>query len=157
MLKTVLFAGVLAWTPAGVTLADSLEGIDGTCSPDSHMAEGPIDSDLTQRQSRFFCDFAAITHYSDYYWHLLVQFTEKEANHAQIIGFAGRLDDENIMKVEHVYLGEGGGKPITVSDGYCKFFVKGQKLSGIACGMKVDETGRRTVAVVGFDARGARR
>ena len=58
---------------------------------------------------------------------------------------------------EHVYLGEGGGKPITVSDGYCKFFVKDQKISSIVCGMKVDETGRRTVAVIGFEARGARR
>jgi hypothetical protein len=156
MLKTVLFAGTLALTPVSVTLADSLEIIDGICSPDSHMAEGPIDSDLTQRQSRFFCDIATITHYNDYNGHLLVQFAENEANHPQIIGFAGRLDDENIMKVEHVYLGAGGGKPITVSDGYCKFFVNDHKVSGITCGMKVDETGRRTVAIIGFHARGAR-
>jgi hypothetical protein len=156
MLKTVLFAGDLALTPVGVTLADSLELIDGICSPESHMAEGPIDSDLTQRQSRFFCDAASITHYSDHKGHILVQFVEKEANHPQIVGFAGRLDDENIMKVEHVYLGAGGGKPITVSEGYCKFFVKNQKVSSIVCGMKVDETGRRTVAVIGFEARRAR-
>ena len=87
---------------------------------------------------------------------MLVQFVEKEAHHAPIIGFAGRLDDENMMNVEHVYLGAGGGKPITVSEGYCKFDVKDRKVSSIVCGMKVDETGRRTVAVIGFEARGAR-
>jgi len=44
------------------------------------------------------------------------------------------------------------GQATTVSDGWCKFFFKNQQLSGIMCGMKVDETGRRTTAVVAFNA-----
>jgi hypothetical protein len=160
MLKKLLFAVALTLTPVSIACAGNPEIIDGTCSPDSHTAEGPIDSDLTKRQSRFFCDSAVIVSYNDYKGHLLVQFLEKEAHHPQIIGFAGRLfagplDNETVMKVEHAYLGGGGGKPITVSDGYCRFYSKDQAISGIVCGMKVDETGRRTVAIVSFDARSA--
>ena len=47
MLKTALFAGTIALIPVSATLADSLELIDGICTPDSHTAEGPLDFDLT--------------------------------------------------------------------------------------------------------------
>jgi hypothetical protein len=30
----------------------------GICDPSSHIAEGPIGSDLTKRQSRFYCNSA---------------------------------------------------------------------------------------------------
>ena len=153
MLKKSLLIGAFALAPASITSAGPFNVIDGICSQDSHTAEGQIDSDLTKRQSRFFCNAAIIINYNDYKGHLLVQFAAKEASHSQLLAFAGRLDNENIMKVEHLYL--GGAKPITVSDGYCKFFLKDQGISGIACGVKVDETGRRTVAIVGFDARRA--
>jgi hypothetical protein len=55
-----------------------------------------------------------------------------------------------MMHVSNVYLGTG--QATAVSDGWCKLFFKEQQLSGIGCGMKVDETGRRTVAEVTFDA-----
>ncbi len=54
-----------------------------------------------------------------------------------------------MMQVYNVYLGTG--EATTVSDGTCKLFFKNRQLSGIGCGMKVDETGRRTVAIVTFD------
>jgi hypothetical protein len=55
-----------------------------------------------------------------------------------------------MMFVDHVYL--TARSPTTVSDGGCKFFFKNRHMSGISCGIKVDETGRRTMAIVVFNA-----
>ena len=55
-----------------------------------------------------------------------------------------------MMSVDHAYL--TAGTPTTVSDGVCKFFFKNRHMSGIFCGIKVDETGRRSTAVVTFNA-----
>ena len=55
-----------------------------------------------------------------------------------------------MMSVDHVYLTPG--PPTTVSDGGCKFFFKNRHMSAIVCGIKVDETGRRTTAIVAFTA-----
>jgi hypothetical protein len=131
--------------------ADDTQIVTGTCEKSSHTAEGPLGSDLTQRQSRFFCDTAIITFFDDYKGHVLVQFSEKRSHHGPILGFSGRVEDDGIMMpVDHVYLTEG--PPTTVSDGWCKFFFKNRHISGIFCGMRVDETGRRTAAIVGFTA-----
>jgi hypothetical protein len=54
------------------------------------------------------------------------------------------------MQVDSVYLSPG--ESTTVSDGACKFFFQNRHITGIVCGMKVDETGRRTTAVVTFNA-----
>ena len=81
----------------------------------------------------------------------MVQFAQKESHHSPILGFAGRVEDDGIMmSVDHVYLVQG--QATTVSDGSCKFFFKNRQMSGIFCGMKVDKTGRRTTAVVVFNA-----
>ena len=124
--------------------------VNGTCDPSSHTAEGPLGADLTKRQSRFYCDAAVITFFDDYKGHVMVQFTQKEAHHSPILGFAGRVNDDGIMmRVDHVYFVTG--QPTTVSDGWCKFFFKNRHMSGIFCGALIDETGRRTTATVAFN------
>ena len=49
------------------TAADpgNIQVVSGQCLSSSHTAEGPIGSDLTQRQSRFFCDSAVVNFFPD--------------------------------------------------------------------------------------------
>jgi hypothetical protein len=111
--------------------------VNRACAPSSHTAEGPIDSDLTKRQSRFYCDSAVITFFDDYKGHVMIQFAQKEAHHTPILGFAGKIEDDGVMMaLDHVYL--TAGQPTTVSEGWCKFFFKNRHMSGIFCGMKVE-------------------
>jgi hypothetical protein len=155
VLGTILLAGMAFTIPAYAGVSN-IQVVNGTCSSSSNTAEGPLDSDLTKRQSRFYCDTAAITFFDDYTGHVLINFSQKESKHSLILGFAGRIetsqpgDAGTMMQVYSVYLGTG--EATTVSDGWCKLFFKDQQLSGIGCGMKVDETGRRTTAVVVFNA-----
>lgn len=74
---------------------ENIDVVTGFCDPSSHTAEGPIGSDLTKRQSRFYCNTAAIIFFPDYKGHVMVQFTQKEAHHGAGLGFAGRLDSAN--------------------------------------------------------------
>jgi len=128
-----------------------IDVVTGSCEPSSHIAEGPIGADLTKRQSKFFCNSAAIMFFPDYKGHVMIQFAQKEAHHRSILGFSGRLEPDGIMmQIEHVYLEQG--KATTASDGACKFFFKDKHISSIFCGAKIDETGRRTSAIVVFDA-----
>lgn len=76
--------------------ADHTRFVNGICK-DAHTAEGPIGSDLTKRQSKFYCDSAVITFFDDYKGHMMVQFTQKQANHSPILGFAGRVEDDGVM------------------------------------------------------------
>jgi hypothetical protein len=153
--RTAILSGLLLTTVGHVASAQTA-GMDsqivaGTCDASSHTAEGPIDSDLTKRRSQFFCDTAIITFLEDYKGHVMVQFMQKESHHSPILGFAGRTDEDGIfMQVDSVYLSPG--ESTTVSDGACKFFFQNRHITGIVCGMKVDETGRRTTAVVTFNA-----
>jgi hypothetical protein len=81
----------------------------------------------------------------------MLHFAQKEAHQTPILGFAGRLENDGIMmQVEHVYF--ESGQPTTVSVGWCKFFFKRRKMDSIFCGIKVEETSRRTTAVVVFKA-----
>jgi hypothetical protein len=81
----------------------------------------------------------------------MIQFSEKKAHHAPILGFAGQVENDGIMMpVDHVYLEPGKATP--ASDGVCKFFFEDRHMKSIVCGMKADEGGRRTVAVVVFNA-----
>ncbi len=128
----------------------------GICKPSSSTAEGPLGSDLTDRQSRFYCDTAVISFFGNDKGHLLIDFSEKESKHPQVLGFAGQVLGGSMtseygvtLQVKNVYLRTG--EPTTVSDGTCTLFFKDLQLSGIGCAMKVDETGRRTVAIVAFD------
>ena len=151
MIKIATIAlALLVVVPARARASD-IQVLQGKCDKSSHTAEGPIGADLTKRQSGFYCDSAVITFFADYKGHVMVQFAQKEAHHTPILAFSGRIEDDGIMMpLEKVYLTPG--EPTTVSEGWCKFFFKGRNMSEIFCGMKVDETGRRTTAVVVFEA-----
>ncbi len=149
-ISAALLGGVWLTVTAYAGPPNDIEVVNGICAASSHTAEGPLGADLTKRQSRFYCDSAAITFFDDYKGHVMVQFAQKKSNHSPILGFAGRVEDDGIMMVvDHVYL--ASGQATTVSDGWCKFFFKNRHMSGIFCGMKVDETGRRTTAAVVFN------
>jgi hypothetical protein len=155
VLALVLLMG-LGQAPSAQTGISKVQIFDGNCTADSNVAEGPLDSDLNKRTSRFFCDTASITSFEDSKSHILINFSEKEAHHSPILGFSGYLNSEgDVMKVVNVYL--SSGEAVTVSDGMCQLFFKDRRLTGLGCGMKVDETGRRTVALVAFDVTSQRR
>jgi hypothetical protein len=149
VLSAVLLAGVGLTIPvyAGVS---NIQTVKGVCASTSWTAEGPPDSDLTNRESRFYCDSAVITFFDDYKGHVMVQFGRKKSLHPQIISFAGRVEDAGIMmQVDSVYL--VSGEKVIPSRGECKFFFKNRHLSGIVCYMSVDGIDRRTAAVMTFD------
>jgi hypothetical protein len=134
--------------------ADDTRAIKGQCRPGSHIAEGKIGDDLTKHQSRFFCDAAVVTVFSDNPKHVLIQFADSKSNHARQIGYAGLMQDEEILAVRDVYLEAGRRTPVV--EGYCKLFFEAKTMektiSGFACGAKIDEADRRTVPVVSFEA-----
>lgn len=149
VLAVVLLVG---FGPAALaqTGISKVQIFDGACTADSNIAEGPLGSDLSKRESRFFCDTATITSFEDSKAHILINFSQREAHHSPILGFSGYLNSQgDVMKVEKVYI--ASGEPVTVSDGMCQLFFKAGRITGIGCGMKVDETGERTVALVAFD------
>jgi hypothetical protein len=144
----VLLAVFWASAPSNAVADDTT--VKGQCAPESHIAEGAIGEDLTKRQSRFFCDAVVITLFSDNSKHIMIQFAESKSSHLRQIGYAGMMEGTEIMNVSSVYLESGQASP--VSEGYSKFFFKEKIISGISCGATVDEAGRRTVPVVGFNA-----
>jgi hypothetical protein len=156
ILSAALLAGMGLTIPIYAAGISNIQIVKGSCETSSNTAEGPLGSDLTKRQSRFYCDSAIITFFDDYAGHVMIQFAQKESQHSPILGFAGRIeapqpgDVGTMMQVDSVYLARG--QATTVSEGSCKLFLKDRHLTGIGCGMKVDETGRRTVAVVVFNA-----
>jgi clan AA aspartic protease (TIGR02281 family) len=125
--------------------------VNGNCDLQSHIAEGIIGDDLTKRQSRFYCDSAVISFYDREDKHIMVQFVESKSHHGTQLGFSGLMEnDGQMMDVRNVYL--KSDKPISVTGSHCKFFFKDKRMSGIFCGTKIDEEGRRTVASIIFDA-----
>lgn len=134
--------------------ADDTKLIKGQCGPESHIAEGPIGQDLTKLQSRFFCDAAVVTVFSDDPKHVMIQFADSKSHHARQIGYAGVMEDEQILNVHGVYLEPGRSTPVV--EGYCKLFFEAKgfekTISSIACGAKIDEADRRTVPVITFKA-----
>ena len=127
---TTIFALLLQST---VAFADQ-QVIDGVCGSESHTAEGALG------------EAAIISNNGD----ILVQFSQKESHHNPSLAYAGRMSsNKDIMNVERVYFAPQDYA--TVSDGACKFFYKNKALTGIMCGAKLDETGRRTTAIVTFD------
>lgn len=133
----------------------STQVLAGECTAGSHIAEGPLGSDLANRQSRFYCDSAVITTLNDVPGHTIIDFSQKESRHANPLSFAGRFESpdgkaESTMQVNTVYLHPE--EATTATEGKCKTVFEGQRLTGLICGVKVDEAGRRTLALVGFDA-----
>jgi hypothetical protein len=137
--------------PRSDSAADDTTLVKGKCAPQSYIAEGAISEDLTKRQSRFFCDSAVVTSFSDNPRHVMVQFAEFKSTLVRILAYAGMMDNPEIMTVSKVYLEPGKSSPVV--DGHCKFFFKEKRISGIACGgMIIDESGRRIVPIVAFNA-----
>jgi|GEM_PF-1234637 len=126
------------------------EILKGQCLESSHVAAGLIGEDLTQKQSRFFCDSAIIMSFDNDGKHKLIQFVDSTSNHSRIIGYGGLMEDDVILTVRNVYLEIG--RSSAASDGACKFFYADGRLSGLACGAQIDEGDRRTVPIVAFEA-----
>ena len=128
------------------------EVMSGSCIATSHTAEGRLGSDLTKRQSRYFCDTAAITFFPDAPNHIMISFAERRSHSKVILAFAGWLDADGIMvRVDRAYFDSGVATP--VDDSGCKFFFSGKKLIGIFCMAKADQEERRRVAIIGFDLK----
>jgi hypothetical protein len=82
-LKRAVFFGVALatlWTSApSNAVANELTVVKGQCTPGSHIAEGAIGEDLTKRQSRFFCDSAVVSVFSDNPKHVMIVFADSRA------------------------------------------------------------------------------
>lgn len=139
----------LACSSASAVGFDDLEVVKGRCSPKSHIAEGRVGTDLTKNQSRFFCDAVAIVPINGNPRHVLLTFSESKSHTRPQIGYAGLMVDDEMIQVQRIYLQSGVAIP--ADDGACKIFRKGGRISGIACGAKVDQGGRRTVPIVAFE------
>jgi hypothetical protein len=146
----VVALGALAGTawPAAAAPITSTEMIDGTCSAESHTAEGPIGSDLTKRQSRFYCSAMVLVTFEPH--HVLVQFAEKASYNNPLLGFGG-VQDGLIINVQHLYI--QNSEPLSVTESGCKFFFQANRLTSVFCGAHVDQGARRTTAVVVFKPR----
>ena len=156
MIKNLTYIGISITVAFIATVSSVMAGdvhiVRGVCSTSSHTAEGAIGSDLTKRQSRFFCNLAVIAVFDNNAQHVMVQFTQKEAHQVRILGFAGLMGaGGQMMAINNLYI-DAGKEPIPVTEGVCKFFFKGKNMSGIMCGAKVDEGARRMTAIVAFDA-----
>jgi hypothetical protein len=146
----VLLALLVVPLAAPPSWAQSATILSGQCGQESHIAEGQIGEDLTQRQSRFFCNAAVMNTIPNRPGQALVQFTQREAHRVNILGFAGTLVPGDMMSVQRIYFTPS--QPTTIQEGVCKFFYQGHRLTSIFCGGKVDEGQRRTVALVVFTA-----
>ncbi|MGA7158601.1 MAG: hypothetical protein WBY53_17275 [Acidobacteriaceae bacterium] len=153
LLTLFILAGIRSWAQGHSPSPRSTNAfpflvLNGTCTEDSNVAEGPLDTDLSQRKSRFFCDEAVIIYLDNAKSHVIIDFAEKEAHHSPVLGFAGYLNKDSVMQVENVYI---YSKDATeASDGVCKLFYKNQRLDSIGCASNVDEMGRRTIVEVIF-------
>lgn len=128
-----------------------VEIVDGKCQASSHTAMGEIGEDLTKRKFQFLCNNAIITFFSDASDHIMITFLDKKSQNGNSLAFAGRVEQDGIiMNIDKAYFKPG--KATEISEGWCKFFFKGQNMSSIVCGAKVDENGYRTTAIITFDA-----
>lgn len=125
----------------------------GACSEESHIAEGPLGSDLTKRQSRFYCDALARAGFDDDPKHIMLQFLTAKGQHSRQLASAGRMIDKTTMNVDGVYFETGKRTP--VEEGVCRFF-PAQPGEQVVCGAKIDKDGVRTVAIIGFKGRKSR-
>lgn len=129
---------------------NDIQIVKGKCTAQSHIAEGPINADLTKRQSRFFCDSVAITFFDESSSHIMLTFLDSKSHTSKHIGYGGIMDsDGQFLNVKNVYLGENS---YPVEEGICKVSFKKKQLDSIVCGAPIDQGQRRTVPVVVFEA-----
>ena len=139
--------GGVSTTPPNIMM-DSLITTPGHCLSNSNTASGPVGSDLTKAQSRFFCDTVVTTMVDNQPGHFMVEFVNKASPHSPMIGFGGFLQADHMLHVANLYM---NGEKIPVDEGYCKFFTGASSPNGVFCGAKADEGGVRTAAIVAFN------
>jgi hypothetical protein len=158
-LASMVFAALVisadAGTPALAQRAPLPRVLDGRCETTSHIAQGRLGSDLTQRQSRFFCDAAVVTVHERT---ALIQFSERRARHQDPVGFAGILERPDFLSVGRLYL-RSGAAPVRVQDGGCRLFSGPEHPARsiadarhIVCGGVIDDGDWRTVVLIVFRA-----
>ena len=131
--------------------------LEGSCTEQSHIAEGSQGADPTQRQSRYFCDTVVIS-MNPQSGAVMFQFADKRSRHQRPIGFAGTMSEPNMLTIERVYI-----EPriaLVPNEGYCRlFFPDGaaqgrlSKISSVVCGAQIDQQDRRIVPVIAFEVR----
>ena len=127
-----------------------MTGVRGACGPKSHLARGPVGTDLTHSQTPFFCDAVVLNFFDAQNRHVMVNFAKKDATR-EILAFSGIMESDGaLMNVQKVYFEPG--KPTYVDVGACKLFFAKRHMMGIFCGGKIDADGQRTVANITFDA-----
>ena len=151
LLRLVALSISLAAFVPGHASANDTQIVKGVCTAQSHIAEGGINQDLTKRRSRFFCDAAVVTFFSDNPNHVMIQFADSKSNHARQLGYAGLMEGGGqIMDVDHVYIEPG--RPTPVEQGFCKFFFKRRHMDSVACGARIEEGDRALSPTVVFQA-----
>lgn len=143
-MKTLL---LICFALGGTLSAQKVSILQGNCAKASSIAEGAIGTDLSQRQSQFFCDVATITHFDNS--RVLISFSLKGSHHSPNISFAGVPNNDGAVDVDRVYF--SSKDPTAASEGLCKIFRENDKITGIGCGAKVDEGHMRTVPIIAFD------
>jgi hypothetical protein len=165
--KTFLLAAALsavtsiahadAFTPALLANAQAegqsqlMTGIRGSCYVTSHIAVGPVGTDVSRQQTPFACDTAVIVVFDQQNRHVEFNFAKKAAT-KKIIAFAGTMIpySNNMFLIQTVYFEPG--KATKIDEGVCRVFFAGRHISAIDCGTKIDADGQRTVASIIFDA-----
>jgi hypothetical protein len=155
-MRSLLLAGAAVLAIGGAAKADQpLETtiIHGHCAGGSHSANGLVTDDLTQRESRYFCDSAIVESFgpsAGHPNHMLIAFSDSHTTHSLLSFGATMLDDQNSAEVSHVFLVPGVVTEVT--EGGCKVYFEGEKVTGIFCGAKIDNGHHRDVRIVVFDA-----
>ena len=118
MKRILATLGIFAALAVSAMAAGDEMDLDGLCTADSHTAEGPIGSDLTKRQSRFYCDEAVVLVFDNENGPLLVEFQEKEARHGPVLGFYGKLaKNGKTMPVDRIFMGAPGEAKSLIMEG----------------------------------------
>jgi hypothetical protein len=122
--------------------------LSGECLPVSQISQGLIGNSVSRHHSRFLCDSALLS-----LFHTenrgMVQFVQKNAENAQVLGFSGSVGTGGtLIDVNRVYLPTG---QITPPDkGICRFIFSHHSLAGIVCGASIDNGNQRIVPIVAF-------
>jgi hypothetical protein len=159
LIAAVLVSPIIAWAQAFIPFyianvkaegeSRSMNGIRGSCAAESHIAVGPVGTDLSSHQTPFVCDAALLTLFDNQNIHSMITFAQK-ATTKGVISFAGTMHEKvNILDVQKVYFEPG--KPTYIDDGACKFFFSGRHMTSVYCVGKIDADGQRTVASIVYN------
>ena len=150
---TCLLPAFLFWSGFCYGQVKDIQIVNGKCASKSHIAEGKIGTDLTKRQSKFFCDSAVISFFDNGNRHIMIQFAESQSVTNSQLGFAGLMEDDGrTLDVTSVYLGGTKIQGSDLVDSVCKLDFQGKHMTQIFCGAAIDQQGRRTVPFVLFNA-----